>query len=385
MTLNINGTTGISGVDGSASAPALQGTDSNTGINFASDTVNINTAGTTRATVDSDGRLLLGTTTEGHDNADDLTVATSGETGITIRSGTGNGGNIYFSDATSGGGESDGYISYSQSVNKMFFGTNQNTRMTIDSSGNLGIGTTNPSGFNPHAQELVVHDGSGTCGITISSPNDTVGRLAFADPEDDNVGEVRYTHSSNTMEFTVNAAERMRIDSSGRLLINVTGTQSHSTVNNGSINASYEYQGTRSSSRDNTGTRGHLVFYNPNGHVGGINTSGSATNFNTSSDYRLKENVVAISDGITRLKTLKPSRFNFKKDADLTVDGFLAHEVTAVPEAITGTKDEVDSDNNPVYQSIDQSKLVPLLTAALQEAIGKIEALETKVATLEAT
>jgi len=112
------------------------------------------------------------------------------------------------------------------------------------------------------------------------------------------------------------------------------------------------------------------------GAVGSIQSNGSSTSYNTSSDYRLKENVVAISDGITRLKTLKPSRFNFKVDKDTTVDGFLAHEVTAVPEAITGTKDEVDSDNNPVYQGIDQSKLVPLLVAAVQELIGKVEALE---------
>ena len=118
---------------------------------------------------------------------------------------------------------------------------------------------------------------------------------------------------------------------------------------------------------------------------GTIFTSTSATTYNTSSDYRLKENQVEISDGITRLKTLKPYRFNFKVDPDTTVDGFFAHEVQlVVPQAITGTKDEVDSDNNPVYQGIDQSKLVPLLTAALQEAIAKIEVLETKVAALEA-
>ena len=113
--------------------------------------------------------------------------------------------------------------------------------------------------------------------------------------------------------------------------------------------------------------------------VGSIPVGASATAFNTSSDYRLKENVTAIIDGITRLKTLKPYRFNFKDDTNKPiVDGFFAHEVTAVPEAITGTKDEVDSDNNPVYQSIDQSKLVPLLTAALQEAISKIETLEAE-------
>ena len=137
-------------------------------------------------------------------------------------------------------------------------------------------------------------------------------------------------------------------------------------------------------SENSTGFRYAARFYNPNGQVGYISTQNSATHYATSSDYRLKENEVAISDGITRLKTLKPYRFNFKANASETVDGFFAHEVTAVPEAITGTKDEVDSNNNPVYQGIDQSKLVPLLTAALQEAVAKIEVLETKVAALEA-
>ena len=117
---------------------------------------------------------------------------------------------------------------------------------------------------------------------------------------------------------------------------------------------------------------------------GSIKMGASSVSFNTTSDYRLKENVVTISDGITRLKTLKPSRFNFLDTKDITVDGFIAHEVTAVPEAITGTKDGVDDNGDPDYQGIDQSKLVPLLTAALQEAIGKIEVLETKVAALEA-
>jgi len=135
------------------------------------------------------------------------------------------------------------------------------------------------------------------------------------------------------------------------------------------------------------GSGGRLIFFErfDGGTLGSITVaSSSSVSYNTSSDYRLKENVTTITDGITRLKTLKPSKFNFIGDSK-TVDGFLAHEVTpVVPEAITGTKDEVDSDNNPVYQGIDQSKLVPLLTAALQEAVAKIEVLETKVAALEA-
>ena len=117
--------------------------------------------------------------------------------------------------------------------------------------------------------------------------------------------------------------------------------------------------------------------------IGSISHTTSATSYNTSSDYRLKENINAITDAITRLKTLKPSRFNFKTEPSVTVDGFIAHEVTAVPEAVTGTKDEIDSNGDPLYQGIDQSKLVPLLTAALQEEISKREALEARVAALE--
>ena len=122
-----------------------------------------------------------------------------------------------------------------------------------------------------------------------------------------------------------------------------------------------------------------------NDACGNISFGDSGTTYATSSDYRIKENVVDITDGLTRLKQLKPYRFNFKKDTSKTVDGFFAHEAqTVVPEAVTGTKDEVDSKGNSVIQGIDQSKLVPLLTAALQEAIAKIEVLETKVAALEA-
>ena len=122
-----------------------------------------------------------------------------------------------------------------------------------------------------------------------------------------------------------------------------------------------------------------IEFINTNGTVGTIKVSGSATSFNTSSDYRLKENEVEISDGITRLKQLKPYRFNFKANAGQTLDGFFAHEVQAiVPDAVSGTKDGVE------MQGIDQSKLVPLLSAALKEAVAKIETLETKDAALEA-
>jgi len=106
--------------------------------------------------------------------------------------------------------------------------------------------------------------------------------------------------------------------------------------------------------------------------------SGTLT-YSTSSDYRLKENIVTLEGACERVKQLPVKRFNFT-GFDRTVDGFLAHEVQdIVPEAVVGDKDAVDEDGAPVYQAIDQSKLVPLLTAALQEALERIEILETTV------
>jgi len=126
-------------------------------------------------------------------------------------------------------------------------------------------------------------------------------------------------------------------------------------------------------------------FRRDNSNVGGISVTTSATSYVTSSDHRLKENAVDMTGAITRVKSLQPKRFNFIADTtDTLVDGFMAHEAaTVVPEAVTGTHNEVDADGNAVYQGIDQAKLVPLLTCALQEAIAKIEALETRVQALE--
>ena len=128
--------------------------------------------------------------------------------------------------------------------------------------------------------------------------------------------------------------------------------------------------------RNSSGTV--LSFTRQGGDQGAISVAVGSVSYGSGSDYRLKENVVSLTDGITRVKQLVPKRFNFIEDTTNTLrDGFLAHEVSSiVPEAITGTKDAVDSDDNPVYQQIDQAKLVPLLTAALQEAITRIETLE---------
>ena len=196
--------------------------------------------------------------------------------------------------------------------------------------------------------------------------NDMPGRLVF----------------STTADGASSPTERLRITSAGSLLV---GTSSPFTsAARIHVDVASATLGAWVSSTATTSGRLHMRFENPNGVVGSISTSGTATSYNVSSDYRLKENVTAITDGIERVKQLNPSRFNFISDADTAVDGFLAHEAAAVvPEAVTGEKDAVDADGNPEYQGIDQSKLVPLLTAALQEAISKIESLEARIVALE--
>lgn len=118
--------------------------------------------------------------------------------------------------------------------------------------------------------------------------------------------------------------------------------------------------------------------------VGSITCSSTSSAFNTTSDYRLKENLTPLVDAAIRLQKLKTYRFNFKNNPDFIVDGFIAHEVgDLVPEAVSGVKDALDNDGKIIPQGIDHSKLVPLLTAALQEAFTEINNLKTRVKILE--
>ena len=179
------------------------------------------------------------------------------------------------------------------------------------------------------------------------------------------------------LKLATNSIDRLVIDINGNKIMrgsNVTAAG----IGAGSSSGSYFGNAGDFYSSRATGTNSiHVRWYNTNGLVGNIATNGSATNYNTSSDYRLKENVDYTWDATTRLKQLKPARFNFIADANTTVDGFLAHEVqSVVPEAISGTKDEVDADGNAVMQSIDQAKLVPLLVKTIQELEARITALE---------
>ncbi len=320
--------------NGTAAAPSIYFKDSGTDTGFFSpgtDSVAITTGGTQRATVDSSGRLLVGTSTANGN----YTLQIQGDAAASTSYGS-----IYLrrglNTASIGANVGAG-------LGQIVFGANDGTTAAL-------IECTSDAAW--------------------SSTSDTPGRLVF----------------STTVDGAASPTEQMRIDSAGRVVIG-------ESANNDALVSIRPKATTPSYNLYCDAIAQYAGLYRfvrfrvtaSNTIVGSIESNGTSTTYATTSDYRLKENVTKISNATSRLQQLKPSRFNFIADPDRIVDGFIAHEVqTVVPEAIVGTKDEKDTDGNPVYQGIDQSKLVPLLTAALQEAIAKIETLEAKVATLEA-
>ena len=249
-----------------------------------------------------------------------------------------------------------------------YVGSTPSLAMAISSAGNVGVGTASPTkkvsasiGLNDTDGFALEYSGEAKAGMLVVPAT----------------GEVRMGAINSTgtyfSTFYANNSEAMRVDSSGNVRINTSSSTGHRLqVEDVTDVASFR------ATSSNSGQESLIQFKKNGSEVGYINVTTSSTVYGTSSDYRLKENVTADWDATTRLKQLNPVRFNFIADADTTVDGFLAHEVQdVVPEAISGTKDEVDEDGNPVMQGIDQSKIVPLLVKTIQELEARITALET--------
>ena len=262
------------------------------------------------------------------------------------------------------------------------------TTITIDSSNNVGINTTSPTGSGQ-----ILHLNSSSTVTDFHMTNSTTGSAStdgLVVRQSGLNSEILNREAGDTV-FYNNGSERMRIASNGKPFFSTTGTNSE-------LNSTWKFQmrfdggsdaGLFMASEANGNGTGFIRFNRSSTtSIGQIvrNGTNDSVNYSTTSDYRMKENVIDLSDATTRVKQLQPKRFSWiSQESDTpTVDGFLAHEVSnVVPEAVTGTHNEVDEEGNPVYQGIDQSKLVPLLTASLKEAIAKIEELETRIATLE--
>lgn len=261
--------------------------------------------------------------------------------------------------------------------------------ITFDADLDTGI-------YNPAPNELgLVTNGTNHLNIDSSGQVEISSAGSAASPTlvfNTDIDTGIYSPGANQLAFATNGTEAARINSIGCLIVNDTDLRDLSGQKFQVSGFAQFYQtssgvATISVTHTESATQSAIIFRqgNPASTVGSISVSGgSSTSYNTSSDYRLKENIVPLTGAADRIKQLKPNRFNFIANPDRTVDGFIAHEVQdIVPEAITGEKDAVDDKGNPEYQGIDQSKMVPLLTAALQEAIGRIETLEAEVAALK--
>ena len=320
--------------------------------------------------------------------------------------------------------------------------SNGNANMLFISGGNdvVGVGAEGDLGVGLHiksadsgasvasgADELVI-EGSADAGLSILSGTDANGSIMFGDSADNDGGRIQYNPNNDRMMFTTAGTERMRLRSNGYVGVIKDSGDTY-------IQRRFSVYGSHVSedglvwiqTSNGSGDDNLVLFFDGNTNNCGeitLDASGNTVAYVTSSDYRLKQNATDIADGITRLKQLKPYRFQWKSDPDKTVDGFFAHEAQEiVPESVKGTKDAMKTAENVVVnadgsvecyniakadweqgkidgkyannstweasksvidrQGIDQAKLVPLLTAALKEAITEIESLKARVTTLE--
>jgi len=401
----------ITVIDGSTSAPSITNAgDTNSGIYFpADDNIGLVVGGS---------RKLL-----------------ANSTGVSISNGTfaASGGAVF----NEGSADVDFRVESNGKTHALFVdgGNDRVGFITAPDLGHVHI-RIGDSGASVSQFDALVIEEDDNCGITLLSGTTGAGRIVFGDSDDNDIGAIGYEHGANDMIFVTSATERMRIETTGKIGINTTNTGT-AMLKVFIPDAQYGFETLPAVNQ----TYYAAIFRNSSGNdVGRIESTASATSFVTSSDYRLKENVSYDFDATTRLKQLKPSRFNFINTPDTTVDGFLAHEVSSiVPEAISGTKDAtetkekvvvnangfvieegveesnwtvgksdilytaedkevIDSHYNvgdiktkaiypadstwaaskvfPVYQAIDQSKLVPLLVKTIQELEARITTLE---------
>ena len=249
-----------------------------------------------------------------------------------------------------------------------------NLRATITSSGNFGVGTSSPASYGGSAFTKSVNVGSLNT-ITAGFSDEVSGTFRIAHASGQNI----LNFDTSALCFQSGGStptERARITSAGELLL--TGLTS--PIASGIFCIATNLNNNNPIVLKNTTTQGasqtFVVFYNSSDvQAGGIAHSGSTSvAYNTSSDYRLKENIAPMTGALDKVSQLKPVTYTWKEDKTAG-QGFIAHELQAiVPDCVTGEKDAVDEDGKPIHQGIDTSFLVATLTSALQELNAKFEA-----------
>jgi hypothetical protein len=242
------------------------------------------------------------------------------------------------------------------------------TAVTVNTSGNVGIGTTSPS------QKFVVSN-AGADNI-IMAENTTASIQLYM--QSNTVNGVIGTLTNHTLALYTNNTERMRIDTSGNLLVGTIGLDGKFRVEQTGVSWA------RATNHTNAGTQYFDSFRYNGTPIGSITGNDTSVIYSTTSDHRLKENVTPMTGALAKISALKPVTYKWKLNGS-DGEGFIAHELAEVcPQAVIGAKDAVDADGNPIHQGIDTSFLVATLTAAIQEQQALITSLTARIAALEA-
>jgi hypothetical protein len=411
MSLILSGTDGLSDVDGTAATPAIRGTDANTGIFFpAADTIAFSEGGVEAARIDSSGNLGIGTSSAGA-TLSVVKAISAGNIGTSFQQELVNNNGANVGDWTgtiyrwlpNNANTNQAYIGAIVTIasgdtkSDLVFGVkNSSAGNTIVeamriSSGNLGIGTTNA---NPRL--IVKQSTANTHGIWVEgSANDTMLRMYCDGTTTGFSASYGSTGSYLPIAFLTSGSERMRIDTSGNLLVgttsNVAVTARTAIVGDASTGGlAVEASGSGSGypvwfrDTDATSASQQMVHFRRGAsNVGFITTTNTTTSYGSASDYRLKEDITPMTGALAKVALFKPCTYKWKIDGSVG-EGFIAHELQEVcPIAVHGTKDGIDADGKPDYQAIDTSFLVATLTAAIQEQQALITQLTTRITALE--
>ena len=268
---------------------------------------------------------------------------------------------------------------YLPAANSVGIATNSSERVRVNSSGNVGIGTSPNKRLTVYSddgyiQMLNAQTGTGnTDGSFIGVEGGTTA-LRIVNQENDAIS----FHTNGL------ANERGRFDASGNLLVGTTTQLGSARVTIKTPDGSGSLIPLTLAVGLVSDGYGGISFRNPNGAQGSVAINSTTVTYNTSSDYRLKENIAPMTGALATVAQLKPVTYNWKVDGSAG-QGFIAHELQAVvPDCVTGEKDAVDAEGKPQYQGIDTSFLVATLTAAIKEQQAIIEQLTTRIAALEA-